>query len=120
MIQCEKLTEILKDSDVCEYFTPYKYFRLAEHLLNYGVIVPPCNIGDIVYTNCAMQGWYKRQKDKPYSAEVVFIGINSSKDMGYGFINVMLGEGQMLQFNFSDFGKTVFITKEEATKALTK
>lgn len=32
--------------------------KLADHLLSNGVIVPPCKVGQTVYTNIAMQGWY--------------------------------------------------------------
>ena len=74
----------------------------------------PCKIGDTVYTNASMRGWYMRDKVKPYRAEVVFIGLNGTG----GFMNVVLGNGCMLQFNFSQIGSTVFLTREAAKKAL--
>jgi len=73
-----------------------------------------CAVGDTVYTNCSMRGWYFRKSDRPYKAKVIFIGVNG----GDGFINIALGKGLQLQFNFSDFGKTVFFTYEEAKAAL--
>lgn len=81
---------------------------------------PPCKVGDIVYTNFARQGWYLKNKDKPYSGKVVFIGLNDSKEMGFGFINVLYNDrnGCVYQFNFSDIGKIVFITREEAENHL--
>jgi hypothetical protein len=77
-------------------------------------------IGQTVYTNLAMQGWYLRAKDCPYEAEVVFIGLNNSEKDGGGFFNVSYrGKvGCMMQFNFSDIGKTVFLTNVEAEKDL--
>ena len=79
----------------------------------------PVNIGETVWTNLSMVGWYFRKKDRPYHAKVVFIGLNNSDDMGGGFINVAFEKsGTMLQFNFSDIGKTVFLTPEEAEQAL--
>lgn len=76
-------------------------------------------IGQTVYTNVAVSGWYLRDKDRPYEAKVVFIGLNDSKDMGYGWFNVLYEKrGCMMQFNFSDIGKTVFLTKEEAEQKL--
>jgi len=61
-----------------------------------------------------MQGWYFSQKKRPYSAKVIFIGINGVDN----YINVDFANGHMLQFKFSDFGKTVFLTREEAEAAL--
>ena len=74
----------------------------------------PIKVGDTVYTNCCMSGWYFRAKDAPYKAKVVFIGLNNSEETGGGLFNVEFERGYMLQFNFSDLGRTVFLTKEEA------
>lgn len=84
--------------------------RVADHLLANGVTVLPCKVGDTVYTNASMQGWYMRQKDRPYEAKIVFIGVNNVDN----FMNVVLKNDNMLQFNFSQIGKTVFLTREEA------
>lgn len=88
--------------------------NLADYLLANGGIALPCKVGDTVYTNISMQGWYMRKKDRPYKAEVVFIGINNVDN----FMNVKFENGNMLQFNFSQIGKTVFLSKEEAERAL--
>lgn len=73
-------------------------------------------IGQTVYTDFAMRGWYLRDAAKPYQAKVVFIGLNNSEEMGGGFFNVAYEkQGCMMQFRFSDIGKSVFLTKEEAT-----
>jgi hypothetical protein len=74
----------------------------------------PCDIGQKVYTNMSMQGWYMRKKDRPYKVKVVFIGINGVDD----FMNVMFENGNMLQFPFSQIGKLVFLTEEAARKDL--
>lgn len=73
----------------------------------------PCVIGDTLYTNFAVQGWYFREKNKPYATKVVFIGINDVDNV----INVAYENGNALQFNFSDIGKRIFLTREEAEKA---
>lgn len=93
---------------------------IADGLLSNGVIVPPVKVGQTVYTEISMRGWYFRSKDRPYSAKVVFIGLNDSEKMGGGLFNVVYekDDGCMWQFNFSDIGKTVFLTKEEAEAAL--
>lgn len=74
------------------------------------IIELPCYVGDTVYTNYSMQGWYMHRKNRPYEAKVVFIGINGVDN----FMNVELSEGKMLQFNFSDIGKRVFLTRESS------
>lgn len=75
-------------------------------------------IGQTVYTNIAVSGWYLRCKDRPYKAKVVFMGLNDSEEMGGGFFNVEYEKGYMMAFNFSDIGKSVFLTREEAERAL--
>lgn len=89
------------------------YENIADHLLANKCHSFPCDIGDTVYTNCRMQGWYFREKDKPYEAKIVFIGLNGVDN----FMNVDFGNGRMLQFPFSQIGKAVFLTEEEALKA---
>lgn len=74
----------------------------------------PCAVGDTIYTNCSMQGWYFRKENRPYMAKVVFIGFNGEDN----YINVDFKNGRMLQFKFSDIGKTVFLIREEAEAAL--
>lgn len=86
--------------------------KLAITALQDGVI-PPCKIGDTVYSNRRLQGYYMRAKDAPYHYTVCFIGINNSEAFGGGFVNVLHKNGSMLQFKFGDFGKSVFLTAEE-------
>lgn len=91
--------------------------RLAEYedLEEQGKLLKlPCAVGYTIYTNTSMQGWYFRKENRPYKAKVVFIGINGADN----FMNVDFGNGRMLQFKFSDIGKTVFLTKSEAEAAL--
>lgn len=83
------------------------------------LVVLPCKVGDTVWTNFAMSGWHFRDKDRPYSARVVFVGLNDSDKMGGGLINVAYEKhGYMMQFSFSEIGKFVFLTREEAEAAL--
>ena len=72
----------------------------------------PYKVGDILYTNIGYK--YSRLKNRPFSCEVVFIGINYK----YSILNVVYQDGSMEQFNSYDIGKTVFLTKEEAKQAL--
>ncbi len=91
--------------------------KLAEYedLEEQGLLLKlPCKVGDTVYTNTSTQGWYFRKENRPYEAKIVFIGINGVDN----FMNIDFGNSRMLQFKFSDIGKTVFLTQAEAEEAL--
>lgn len=111
MKEHEILAELLADADDLPCGQTYDGF--ADYLLANKCHALPCDVGDTVYTNCRMQGWYFREKDKPYAAKIVFIGLNGVDN----FMNVDFGDGHMLQFPFSQIGKMVFLTEEEALKA---
>lgn len=92
-----------------------KQLKEYENLEEQGLLLRLlCRVGDTVYTNVRVVGWYMREKNKPYKAEIAFIGINGKDN----FVNVVFENGNMLQFKFSDFGKTIFLTMEEAEKKL--
>lgn len=97
--------------------------RIADYLLANGVILPPCKVGDTVYIknrpliisflHIENEVYYVIQFDCDdcgdcpfYEDEVSFEGEHDCKTMGY------------IQFTEKDIGKTVFLTKEEAEKAL--
>lgn len=67
--------------------------KIADHLLANGVIVPPCKIGEPIYRVCSPRGTYH----KPY--------IRKFK-LTY----------KTLASTIEDFGKTVFLSKEEAER----
>ena len=78
------------------------------------LVVLPVNVGDVVYVNFSISGSYFRKNEKPYACKVVFIGINEKG----GFISIKFKNGRMWCVDFEDIGKTVFLAKEEALKAL--
>ena len=104
--------------------------NVADHLLANGVIVPPCKVGDTVYEinrydfeSCKRCG--KNGDVCPY--------LYSEVGYGYECLNTKYGEKllecskievikiQDISYIFHrwfDFGKTVFLTKEEAEKSL--
>lgn len=90
--------------------------RLADHLLANGVIVPPCKVGDTVY-----MPWEWNGTKGVAILTVTHIITNDS----HSYIKAPLysddedysckyGYGR---FEFDDFGKSVFLTLEEAEKA---
>lgn len=86
---------------------------IVETLLNEGVIVPPCNVGDIVYYFCETFG-----VTLPYHIEQIIIDYDTENPQGYiTFIAMCSKEDELLDdidFTIDEIGKTVFLTKEEA------
>ena len=107
---------------ICKCFEKRIYDKLKEYedMEEQGLLLKlPCKIGQTVWSPLSMSGWYLRKKDAPYQAKIVFIGLNDSEEDGGGFFNVCYEKNTyMMSFCFSDIGKTVFLTKEEAEQAL--
>lgn len=90
---------------------------IADHLLANGVIVPPCKVGDTVYavslnteTNAvAVHRGYIGSIDIRSAGNYLFICHEGFDDEPY-FKNICC--------KFENFGKTVFLTREEAEQAL--
>ena len=85
---------------------------LADHLLANGVILPPCKVGDVVY---------KISRNQVKACEVVFIGISKDENCSYFNFAENYADGTFYKsysMGFGEIGKTVFLTREEAEKAL--
>lgn len=84
--------------------------RLANHLIENGAILPPCKVGDTVYDISEFVNGCSCPEIYEYTCE--YITIFKDKDGETVF------EIDAINFHFNDFGKTVFLTREEAEKAL--
>ena len=86
----------------------------ADYLLANGVIVPPCKVGDTVY--------YLTTEDTEKELNVTDIFCGTVQGLGFDGTNIWISakytNGLFYYHKSTDFGKTVFITKEEAEKAL--
>lgn len=88
--------------------------RIADHLLANGIIVPPCKVGDMVYE---LHDYYSQAKG--HHTAIVTHKVTEllySSNRGVRPLVVCCWGGY--RFDNCDFGKTVFLTKEEAEKAL--
>ena len=131
--EVEQVTERLSDKnpcigckrqayycDRCEEYNTY-FDKLVEKLKVYEtaeeegrLVVLPCKVGQCVYTNHSkIRGHFKKDK-RTHLGRIVFIGLNGE----YSFFNVILDELKMIKFEFNEIGKTVFLIREEAEKAL--
>lgn len=106
MTQKERLVELIKQSANRDgfVFAP----DLADDLLDGGVIVPPCKVGDKVYD---IGGFPKIMKAEVETMttdgqEMSSVVVNQQKPYHRWFVN------------WKDIGKYVFLTREEAEKAL--
>lgn len=112
MTDTNKLAELIKKAKSKMWGKTFhseleRNMLVADHLLANGVIVPPVNIGQTVYTYGA-----KRVKDW----KITFCGKNSRGE--HKMIAADDDFKNMLEFWDYDVGKTVFLTKEEAERAL--
>lgn len=116
MTDLERLIELL-DNAPADPAGNRNVRTLAEYLLANGAIVPPCKVGDTVY-----MPWEFDENKGIAILEVVGIYFRYE----YGFIKTdlfsdcdeFLSRYNYGRFGFSDFGKTVFLTREEAERAL--
>lgn len=77
-------------------------------------VVLPFKVGGTVYTNIAIQGDRYKKSDRPYPAKVAFVGIGD----GSIYFNVEYENGRLFPVELGEIGKTVFLTREAAEKAL--
>lgn len=97
----------------CDYvpIADVDFDNLADYLIANGVIVPPCKVGDMVY--------FVLEDDK--TEEGKFISkqqINDVSTKGI-FVSDSLSEENCNDFiPYSDFGKSVSLSEEEAERAL--
>ena len=131
MTERERLIELLKNDSCespmlcdpnCKYASLKRCYeeRTADYLLENGVIVPPVSLGDKIYEIIS-------PKDRePYfiTATVCAVHIadgsrNSCQRKRESYIVAECpGTKYVHKYPISKFGKTVFLTREEAEKAL--
>ena len=82
----------------------------ADYMLANGVIMPPCKVGDTVY--------HVYKGNTIVNAVVVDWKKEASGDWLFRACFIMNGTSVTLLFGDNKIGKTVFLTREEAEKAL--
>ena len=104
----DRLIKIVKESLIKNIdYTHRLAENITDDLLASGVIVPPVKIGQTVYRIRENYGGIKICKD--FVSQVNFY---------HGTEARFWGDGHPLGFTADDIGKTVFLTREEAKKAL--
>lgn len=144
MTDREKLVELLTDNlpriggfpkcdNPLQYTSDEIVERIADHLLANGVIVLPCKVGDTVYwlsynrDACADCGCYSSfygmdaMCDKHYELWPEIIDpSNDDEHCPKHFIEIIERKTTLdwIACHWDEFGKTVFLTREEAEAAL--
>ena len=112
MTERERLIELLCSAHFGSKTFEQQYYKstitkIADYLLENGVIVPPCKIGDVVYILAGHNG-HKYEQD---ICEGFYIGND-------GVVQVRVRNMKGNHGTYGVFGKTVFLTRREAEKAL--
>lgn len=112
-----RLVKLLKEADentankmITDYEDAIK--DNAEYLLANGVIVLPCKVGDMLYYIATCKTAEDFGKKYVSWERVKQISINAHGKWVYLMENSLI--------NFDEIGKVIFLTKEEAEKALAK
>ena len=108
----DKLAKLLEDSPYLStlYNEKEEYLNAADHLLANGIILPPVKLGSRQKIYIPVGG-----TTVVYETKVYGVGIDEDGDM---VINPKEYPEEVIQISCFNIGKTVFLTKEEAEKAL--
>jgi hypothetical protein len=126
MAQRERLIELLGECRHIDGLGMELAEKQADCLLANGVIVPPCKVGDTVwvrwsYTNAVKKNIYPvkvyalRFDTKKNNMRICVEGQFEITAYGGSFTHYYCGT-----FSWDSVGKTVFLAREEAEKALAK
>lgn len=106
MTDRERLIELITESGACfncfpvGNFDEYQKQKITDYLLKNGVIVPLCKVGDVVYQTDGV---------RIYELEIFDVLLYKNK---------LVYETESIDFDTRAIDKTVFLTREEAEKAL--
>jgi hypothetical protein len=114
MTDKEKITAILKAYTKKHNISASSVIleEYAEELVANGVIVPPCKVGDVVYKIMDIESVHRQ------ILEVEVLSIRTDGKMKFFVKTVKNYLYRYAEYPIDDFGKTVFLTKEEAEEKL--
>lgn len=110
MSEREKLIELLQEWGNKEN-DGVRAESIADYLLERDAIAQPVKVGDTVYTVSKRDGIVAKMV-----VEISWKRDRAGTDLGWGLI--LSGKRSNNRYNVSNIGKTVFLTKAEAEKAL--
>lgn len=106
----DRLIELIQDSvNGC---TRHWAEVIADHLLENGIIVPPCNVGQTVWLIKSLN--WQRTEWGIEEGKISMIQQKVDKSWKFRISN----NGSVSDYTVDAVGKTVFLTREEAEQAL--
>lgn len=107
----DRLIELINEFEELDFFAPPDWWieHFADHLLANGVIVPPMKLGQICFEPC----YYANLID-----ECRVSSITQKADGSLKIRITNLRHRSAYEITTDKIGKTVFLTREEAEKAL--
>lgn len=119
----EKMIELLRKASENNYLMHYDLSdlcdswsgcaeRMADYLLDNGVVMLPCKIGETVYS--VENVWNGRKTEKKVVTRIIDRIAGNELNPLY----MVSTNPYEIHYLPSEFGKTVFLSKEEAEKAL--
>ena len=117
----DRLIELLEKADkyasgVCTDYDEAQEV-CADYLLSEGVIVPPCKVGQVVYMPWKWDGTEGIAILTVERISITEAGVSVRTDF-YSDNYAYFATYNCGVFYFTEFGKTVFLTRDEAEKAL--
>ena len=112
--QKDRLVELMQDWGN-QNTDSFPFESVADYLLENGVIVPPCKVGDVVYTYDYFDYTYKLRES---TVRAIKIQKNEMTNVQEFLIDYFYIENLFSWTNQGMFGKNVFLTKEEAKAKL--
>lgn len=128
MTERERLIELILSADISLFGTDKSFAEVyADYLLENGVIVPPCKVGDTVYVNPYTLGYlsfadyehcFIHSKHFVIAEVVSIIKTRKQNLIKLKIYNRTTHTAKYHRYPISSIGITVFLTREEAEKAL--
>lgn len=105
----DKMTEMIMDIQAPLISKPIAK-KIAEGLLKNGVIVPPCKVGDTVYFPCL------DEDAEGFIDKGMVYAVSKCEDTVWFSVRYL--SGLRYDHTANDYGRTVFLSREEAEAAL--
>ena len=112
MTNRDRLIELMRKGYETVPVGGFVYEGIADYLLEHGVTVLPCKVGDTVWL---IENVFNGEKVTQVIAHRMIDGIGGNQ---LNPIWLVSKDPYELRFHPSDFGKTAFLTREEAEQAL--
>lgn len=118
MTERERLKNLILDANIQPQGESWSE-TIADYLLAHGVIDPPCKVGDVVYIHDYP---FRGGGVNPYQITNLLITQNKKGVWTKKYRAMWIKDGNTVDaqfnFDFTDIGKTVFLSRVEADQAL--